>query len=274
MAERELKGLVSETLKRLEERMEKNLQNFGKESIEQNEPKCLICNDEGFIRVKIEGEEERYCPITPCQCAIKKRKEATIKRYTPEIWIGLSVNELQPWGVIDEIFSVESQGKIIRELQQNPLSGHSFFGCTGTGKSRFLHCLLQEAVNAGKNVFFSKMSNLITGIRDEEFGRLPQERWGEIIDTEDLRRRKEKNKLHIFIDEIDKIPRTDDVYLKFFELIDFIYEHKECAELSVCSNLSLVEFSVEWGTALARRISDVSDCHILGPADSNAEGSE
>jgi hypothetical protein len=114
-----------------------------------------------------------------------------------------------------------------------------------------------------KDVFYSKMTNLIRAMRDNEFGRLHEERWGEIIDADDLRHRKPGKPLHIFIDEIDKIPITDEVYLKILDLVDFIYENQESAVLNLCSNLNPDKFIEIWGEALFRRIEEVSKAIVI-----------
>jgi hypothetical protein len=113
------------------------------------------------------------------------------------------------------------------------------------------------------DVFYSKMGNLVRAIRDNEFGRLPEERWDEIIDAEDLRKRKAGNPIHIFIDEIDKVPATDEVYLKILDLFDFIYENQDCAVVSVCSNLDPDKFAEIWGEALFRRIEAISKAIVI-----------
>jgi DNA replication protein DnaC len=175
------------------------------------------------------------------------------------MWRGMRVAELKPYRDIDDIFPVKRQAALIKIIQANPFRGYGLFGPSGCGKSYILHCLIQEAVMTGRDVFYSKMGNLIRAMRDNEFGRLPEERWGEIIDADDLKNRKPGKSLHIFIDEIDKIPITDEVFLKIFELVDFIYENQDAAILNVCSNLGPERFSEIWGEALYRRIEAVSE---------------
>jgi DNA replication protein DnaC len=181
------------------------------------------------------------------------------------MWQGLRVDDLKPLPDLSEStgFTTNDQNEVIADLQAYPFSGHSFFGSSGTGKSRFLSCLLQEAILADKDVFYSKMSALIRAIRDNEFGRLPEERWGEIIDADDLRARDHGRPLYIFLDEIDKIPITDEVFLKVLELFDFIYENSDSAVISVCSNLSPESCEGIWGVAVTRRILALTHVHIL-----------
>ena len=103
-------------------------------------------------------------------------------------------------------------------------------------------------------------------MRENEFGRLPEERWDEILDADDLRNRKPGKPIHIFIDEIDKIVITDEIYLKILELFDFIYENKESAVLNVCSNLTPDRFSEVWGEAMYRRIEETTEVILIGGA--------
>ena len=175
----------------------------------------------------------------------------------------MRVADLTPYPGIGEVIPVSHQAELIRIIKSEPFKGYAFFGPSGCGKSHLLHCLLQEAILTGKDVFFSKMAQLLRVIRENEFGRLPEERWDEIIDADDLKNRKQGKPLHIFIDEIDKISITDDVYLKFLELVDFIYENQESAVLNVCSNLSPDKFAEIWGEAVLRRIEHVSSAIVM-----------
>ncbi len=230
------------------------------------EPKCKKCNDTQIIQVhsEIQYPPGTSVPVRFCECREEKRCKKLIDLMVPQMWRGLRVGSLEPLqGLSRYGFSVKNQINIINELRSHPLGGHSFFGPSGTGKSRFLYCLLQEAIYAGKDVYYSKMINLIRAIRDYEFGRLPQERWKEMIDSNDLSSRKPSDPLYIFLDEIDKVPITDDVYLKILELFDFIYEHNESAVISVCSNLSTKKCEEVWGTAVTRRIMALTDVHII-----------
>jgi DNA replication protein DnaC len=223
-------------------------------------PKCQKCNDTQLIDVipsdKLPIGSSRV--VRFCECREENRRNKLIELIVPKMWRGLRVSDLQPYPAIAEIFPLKRQAALIKKIQADPFQGYSLFGPSGCGKSRMLHCLIQEAIYAGKDVFYSKMGNLIKAIRDNEFGRLPEERWNEILDTEDLKKRNKGNPLHIFIDEIDKIPITDEVYLKILNLVDFIYENQELAVLNVCSNLDTSKFVITWGDALYRRIESVS----------------
>jgi DNA replication protein DnaC len=179
------------------------------------------------------------------------------------MWQGLRVADLQPYPGIGKIFPIDHQEELIQIIKFDPFKGYALFGPSGCGKSHIMHCLLQEAILTGKEVFFSKMANLLRVMRENEFGRLPEERWGEILDADDLKSRKPGKPLYIFIDEIDKIAITDDVFLKFLELVDFIYENKESAVLNVCSNLSPESFAKVWGEALLRRIEFISTAIVI-----------
>lgn len=182
----------------------------------------------------------------------------------PDMWRGLRVSELKPTNDFGLDFPVSKQEAIIKSMQEYPLKGHSFFGPSGTGKSRFLHCLLQEAIEANcRHIFYSKMAQMIRGIKDNEFNKLPEERWHEIITPDDMDKCSVDNPLHIFIDEFDKVKFDDDIYLRVFELVDFIYEHHGKAELSICSNLSFKDFAEIYGPALLRRIQVITTVHEL-----------
>jgi DNA replication protein DnaC len=174
------------------------------------------------------------------------------------MWHGLRVADLQPYPGIKEIFPIKHQKEFLEIIKKEPFKGYALFGPSGCGKSMILHCLLQEALYAGNDVFYSKMAKLLQVMRENEFGRLPEERWHELLDADYLSKRKSKKPLHIFIDEIDKIPITDDIYLRFFELVDFIYENQESAILNLCSNLYPEKFVMIWGDAVFRRIEDIS----------------
>lgn len=179
------------------------------------------------------------------------------------MWRGLRVKDLIPAPALNEDFPVSQQQSVIDDLKRDPLGAHSFIGPSGVGKSRFLYCLLHEAIEEGcRHIFFSKMASLIRSLRDNEFKQLPEERWHEIITPDDLEDC-EKEPMHIFIDEFDKIPLTDDIYLRIFELVDFVYEHQNKAVLCICSNLALNNFTAIWGEGMLRRIGTVSKLHEL-----------
>jgi DNA replication protein DnaC len=183
------------------------------------------------------------------------------------MWRGLRTEKLLPIGAFGSEFTISRQQEVIDNLKADPLRGHSFFGPSGMGKSRFLHCLLQEAIEAScKHIFFSKMSALIRAMQDNEFKQLPEERWGELVNMDDVAQTPENEPYFIFIDEFDKVPITDSVYLKIFELIDFIYENQEKAKLFISSNLSLQAFIDVWGESVLRRIQVVSKVHLLWEA--------
>lgn len=173
------------------------------------------------------------------------------------------MSELTPTHVLDEIFPYQIQEEVIGDLKDKPLRAHSFFGPSGVGKSRFLYALLREAIDCGRKfIFFSKMAPMIRAIRDNEFQRLPEERWHEVVTPDDLNNCTSEP-MHIFIDEFDKVPFTDDVYLKIFELIDFIYENQDRARLTIASNLSQDNFTAIWGEAVLRRITMITNVHNL-----------
>jgi DNA replication protein DnaC len=201
--------------------------------------------------------------MKPCDCQAERRKQALVNKWVPDMWKGLKLEELTPTSMFGDEFPIRYQASIIEVLEGSPLGAHSFFGPSGMGKSRFLYCLLQEAINHGcKHIFFSKMAPLVRALRDNEFKQLPEERWNEIITPDDLKEC-HSDPMHIFIDEFDKVPFTDDIYLRIFELIDFIYENQKNARLCICSNLSLENFTAVWGEGLLRRIGAISHIHKL-----------
>lgn len=258
-----LKDMVSETLRILESRA------TGPDGClnlaPSQKPKCPKCNDTQVIQVYVENRDPRDpVPVRFCECREESKRQKLIERYVPNMWKGLRIENLNPWEYIEDMYPIDKQAEVIKDLKSAPFAGHSFFGPSGTGKSRYLHCLLQEAIIAGKDVFFSKMAKLIFLMREEELGRLPQERWIEIIDIQDLKRRSVGNQIHIFLDEIDKINISDDVYLKFLEIVDYIYENRHVAVLSMCTNLSLDGFVSVWGEAIARRIMTLTHVHVTG----------
>ena len=258
MDQQELSERVGETLKTLASRV------AGAGGLQSSRaPRCLRCNDTQIVQVVPAADLPLgTAPVVRfCECREESRRQKLIARIVPDMWVGLKVADLRPYPGIAEIFAISSQENLLRIIKADPMRGYAFFGPSGCGKSRFLHCLIQEAINQGKEVFYSKMGRLIQVMRENEFGRLPEERWGEIIEADDLRSRKDGDRLHIFIDEIDKIPITDDAYLKILELVDFIYENRNRATLNVCSNLDTDKFAKIWGDALSRRIEDI--CKVI-----------
>ena len=264
---RKSKDWVEEMRKSLESRViEKSESGDSQNSIV---PECSICQDKEWIKDIPEGAtllDIMTIPVHPCVCHKGKTQRREIKRLVPEMWQGLRLSSLKPSNNSElvKLFPYSQQQEVIKDLQDYPYSGHVFIGPSGTGKSRFLHCLLQEAILDGKRVFFSKMSKLIKAMQDNEFKNLPEERWSEMIDAADLKANSSKKPLYIFIDEMDKIKPTDDVYLKFFDLIDFIYENRSSAILTICTNLSEESLGEVWGLALARRIITISKPHYIG----------
>jgi len=196
-----------------------------------------------------------------CECRFKKRCRRLVRLNVPEQWHGLRLLDLKPWDKIKDVFPIADQEKLIQELHDNALEGHFFIGPSGVGKSRFLYTLYQEALWSKKATFCSKTSDLVSALKDNEFQRLPEERWHEIVTSDDIRRR--ETPIHIFLDEFDKIPSTDFVYNMIFKLIDTIYEFPSRAKLSVCTNLSPAYFEEIWGKALFRRLTEVCRTHRL-----------
>jgi hypothetical protein len=227
------------------------------------EPNCQKCRDDHFIPVQAEDGIR----MKVCDCLRDEIRKEKIDRIVPKMWRGWSIDNLEPVPGFVEFFphfTKKVQTELIAELRANPFEGHSFYGPSGIGKSVYLYCLLQKAILSGKSVFFSKMYNLIKSIRENEFGKLPEERWDEIVDEGDLKKRTPESPLYIFIDEFDKVTDSEDVYLKIFNLIDFIYENNDLAKLYICSNLPLGEFVSNYGDALTRRINAISIAHNLG----------
>lgn len=225
-----------------------------------NPPMCSVCDDTLWIPVQV-GDETK---MKACECQIWKRKKTLIERWIPAMWRDVRVSTLEPSHALDGIFPYKNQIEVIKKIQEKPLKAHSFFGPSGVGKSRFLFALLREAIEEKcKYLFFSKMAPMIRAIRDNEFHRLPPERMHEVIIPEALEKCKDEP-MHIFIDEFDKIPITEDVGLKVFELLDYIYEHQDLAKLVIASNLSQKNFLDIWGEAIYRRIEAITNVHILG----------
>lgn len=221
-------------------------------------PLCPKCNDTLFVQVE--------AALAPCDCRVGRRRSKLIERWVPAMWRGLRVANLRPSELIDDNFGLSEQLQVIDSLKSEPLGSHSFLGPSGVGKSRFLHCLLQEAILSDqRNIFFSKMAPLVRAIRDNEFKQFPEERWAELLTVDDIKSKaSEQAPYFVFIDEFDKVPFTDDVFLRVFELIDFIYEHRELARLSICSNLPVDTFADIWGQSLINRIASISIVHKIG----------
>ena len=161
-----LSAQVEGTLRNLEQRM-KARQTDLKGTLISVPPICPRCNDTMIIEVEEPDRPTFMARIgKPCECVVGRRKRRLAEMWVPEIWRGLRAESLRPASAISRDFPIKQQEEVIAAIKKDPLGAHSFLGPSGTGKSRFLHCLLQEAIEASrKHIFFSKMAPL-----SERFG--------------------------------------------------------------------------------------------------------
>lgn len=234
------------------------------------EIKCEECQDSEWVHVP--GTES----VTRCECSYLKATDHLVEQMPDLFRDFLRGHWLAPDAIYRKFpkqtpragrieahkypeghgWSMACQTEMLRHVMSNPLDGYSIFGPTGTGKTLLLWALAKESCYAGRRVIFRKAFDLALEMRDEEFSRPGSLR--EFPSIEDLLD-SPGGKVHLFIDEMEKIAVTDFILRKFFQLFDAAYSMPKRLSISICSNLSLQEFIQVFGEAIRRRIGVISD---------------
>ena len=251
-------SLVRETMRALEQKEKERQALLGKPLMSlsgEGLPKCSVCQDTGWI-YKVDSEGTKRAG--KCQCVIDRELKAEIRRLIPEKFREVDLRSIKPQESMALVLPIDKQREILADLKSDPVRARSFMGPTGVGKTFLMCAIAREAILSRRRVFFTKMNVLVRALRDEEYNRLPEDRWNEAVTIDNLIPDEWGRPTHLYIDEFDKVPGFKDIYPRVFDLVDFCYTTESRARLFITTNLGPDEFVEEWGAALFRRIEEIS----------------
>lgn len=146
LCDKNLEKTLNEKLKVLEEKKSIFYDNFLKNTnFSKYEPKCKICNDEGFIN------------NVRCKCYYKKLTEISLN------YLGVSQkkhpkfsNEVPP--VLEKIYNIFKE--YTEKFPKVETKNFVFLGQTGTGKTYLSECVFSEIENKGLNAIYLTSNEL------------------------------------------------------------------------------------------------------------------
>lgn len=229
--------------------------------------KCERCQDHGLVEVPqdITGSPDRW--VTICNCAIEERVERLLKTAPTFVRYALTGHRLKPgyqrkYPPLDKEyaairphdypvthgFSKDSQAHVLDALGAEPIESYALLGNTGVGKTFLLYTLAQEAVWAGRKVYYFTLTDLVERLRRTQIG--GYEGTGELPTPSPV----DGRPVHLFLDEVDMLTGTDFALTQVFSLFNHAYNQPEALRISFASNAGLQTLSEKFGAATARRI--------------------
>lgn len=240
--------------------------------------KCQTCNgtceirerdtvrERGFaLKGESKGELWRLSPCPACWNYVLRMKsfsqiffQAVPLRYQSCMW-----SQLQPSP--KSIVPLERQAELMRQFRSDPDMSVAMFGPPGTSKTTWLtamyaqllwrstafkpqlHPVHRHTVKAMLDQFTEWQLHGADPESDAMPPRVSRERIEKIT--------KQGGKVHVFLEEIDKVKRTDARIANLFEVVDALYENM--GQLVFNSNLTPSEFAGQFGNEFARRISEM-----------------
>jgi DNA replication protein DnaC len=264
---REVGSAIKEVMSRLRTKSEEALSSM----TEEPGYKCGICRDSEWV----EREFKSGYALTYCECHYRKAAQHTLEQAPPQIRKDLEGKRLMP-DYHYRVFPVETfeaeiilpskvvmkrgvngraQTNILKTLYQDPTAGWAFYGSTGVGKSFLMWAQAQECAYAGIEVIFRTASQYVEGMRMSQFG---DDHPDGIFFAEKI-----KNKIHVFLDELDIVPVTDFSIRKIFELSDLCWRNIPMVSVSFASNEPQEKLSEILGAATMRRFQECTKGAII-----------
>jgi DNA replication protein DnaC len=245
---------------------------------------CTQCNGTCEVLARIEllekgwrsrGKEIADPIMTPVACpacwSYARRMERFCNRFfmsVPTRYQGCLFSQLQP--TPKSVVPLERQKEILADLRAHPDQSVAFFGPPGTGKTTLMTAMYAQMLwrETGLNLMTSTVYRFTSKAMLDQFTDYAMRGHDEQNPAEPPRLSRERIeklarqdiKMHLFLEEVDKVKQTDSRIANLFEVVDALYNDK--CQLVLNSNLTPTEFRNQFGTEFARRITD-DMCKII-----------
>jgi hypothetical protein len=248
---------------------------------------CKTCNGTCEVMARNEnlergwrnqGKEVTEPIMTPVGCPDCWRYASRMEYFSQKFFLtvppryqGCIFSQLKPSP--KSVVPLERQKEIMEDLRAHPDQSVAFFGPPGTSKTTWMTAMYAQMTWAETGISLAGTGSLVyrmtTKALLDQFtqwqlhGGDPDHRF-EVMPPRMSRERIEKNarlgvRMHLFLEEIDKVKVTDSRASNLFEVIDALYEN--LGQLVLNSNLTPAEFQKQFGSEFARRISEM--CKIV-----------
>jgi hypothetical protein len=257
---------------------------------------CLFCQGTGTITMPNDllndgwaqqGKQTNFTKQVGCWSCYEYIDRLTTfikmrKKNVPPVYRKMFLRTLQPFEGVSSRVPMERQQTIINGLRANPDAGYAFFGPPNIGKTvmtvaLYMEQLWKETVNAPRldlkaKKYFPVWHISTKTLLDEHTNWTmhrndPEPEFGlgvlePTVTVEKIAYIHEHGRVpRLFLEEIDKVKRTEARRANLFEIINAIHDYE--GQLVVNSNYSPKEFAQEVGDDLAWRINDMCKKVIL-----------
>lgn len=176
---------------------------------------CERCNGMGYVTYDVPLGHPDFGKLFHCVCTLEKRKAKQQEKL--EGLDGLTT--LERSHTFDQTQAHPHQ-TLVRDALLNAFTGiYVLQGRPGTGKSHFLHCVVNQAKEHGRVAVYATMSDVLDYLRaafspknEEPF----EERWNLLIKCEVL-----------CLDELDEFNVTDWAKERFLRLVDERWRNRD-----------------------------------------------